>query len=418
MRIEEFDFEKLGLVEVCDVCGKPLLKGQELGKKKSNDALCHEDCLYYTIGKRTVTKQEYIKHIIKKTKNTSPNKMQPFDVTEKVIEDIFTSDKSLLANVLSVNQSDLSQIARQKKFDNRKIMDLLYLFKNELLLIELKAVPFYQDIISQINDYYNELLKLQSQSKLIKTKINKIILVTDALKEHYSLCEKENIKLIKFDLEEVLTRYYQNFRELSAFLNIQPSARGVTRLYLIKSTLQLLNQGHSFNEICKIEKMSSNTIHNRLAVAKLIGLVEKNKRDYTITSLGKNVLKAEDKLSDERFNVKQFELISDFVKENPFFSQITYSIMSVVDTVFILSKAEYPVKYDTFQDFFVRSLGKDKTWVQPQAQLTGTYHFANYAEELGFIQRIKNYLFLTPKGIQAILIFQLNRAIKLINARS
>lgn len=344
--------------------------------------------------------------------------MQQFNVTEKVIEDIFTTDKSLLAKVLSVNQSDLSQIARQKKFDNRRIMDMLYLFQNELLLIELKAVPFYQDIISQINDYYDELVKLQSQSKLIKTKINKIILVTDAQKDHFTLCEKENIKLIKFDLETILTGYYQNFRELSAFLNIQPSNRGVTRLYLIKSTLKLLSQGKSFNEICKIENKSTNTIHNRFAVAGLMGLVEKDKGNHTLTSFGKSLIKAEDKISDEKFNVKQFELISDFVKENPFFSQITFSIMSVVDTVFILSKAEYPVKYDTFQDFFVRSLGKDKTWTQPKAQLTGTYHFANYAEELGFIQKVANYLFLTPKGIQAILIFQLNRSIKLINARS
>lgn len=344
--------------------------------------------------------------------------MYLFNVTEKVIEDIFTTDKSLLANVLSVNQSDLSQIARQKKFDNRRIMDMLYLFQNELLLIELKAVPFYHDIISQINDYHTELVKLQSQSKLIKTKINKIILVTGASKENYASCEKENIKLIKIDLEEILTKYYENFRELSAFLNIQPSNRGVTRLYLIKSTLQLLNQGKSFNEICKIENKSSNTIHNRFAVAGLIGLVEKDRRNYSFTSLGKEIIKAEDKISDERFNEKQFELISDFVKENPFFSQITFSVMSVVDTIFILSKAEYPVKYDRFQDFFVRSLGKDKTWTKPQAQLTGTYHFANYAEELGFIQRVENYVFLTPRGIKAILIFQLNRSIKLINARN
>jgi hypothetical protein len=316
--------------------------------------------------------------------------MQQFSVTEKVIEDIFTADKSLLADVLSVNQSDLSLIARQKRFDDRRIMDMLYLYKNELLLIELKAVPFYQDIISQINDYYDELLKLQTQSKLIKTKINKIVLVTDVRTHHYSLCEKENIKLIKFDLEEVLTRYYQNFRELAAFLDIQPSNRGVTRLYLIKSTLKLLSEGKSFKEICRIEGKSTNTIHNRFAIASLIGLVEKNRRNYSLTTLGKEIIKAEDKIFDERFNVKQFELISDFVKENPFFSQITFSVMSVVDTVFILSKAEYPVKYDTFQDFFVRSLGKNKTWIKPKAQLTGTYHFVNYAEELGFIQRIEN----------------------------
>lgn len=59
-------WEKLGLVEVCDVCGEPLLKGQELGKKMSNDALCHDNCLYYKIGKRIVTRDEYEKHLIKK----------------------------------------------------------------------------------------------------------------------------------------------------------------------------------------------------------------------------------------------------------------------------------------------------------------------------------------------------------------
>jgi len=58
-------------------------------------------------------------------------------VTEKVLEDILSADKSILASVLSVNQSDLSPIARQKKFDNRRILDMLYLYQNELLLIEL-----------------------------------------------------------------------------------------------------------------------------------------------------------------------------------------------------------------------------------------------------------------------------------------
>lgn len=38
---------KIVLIEVCDVCGKPLKKWQKLGKKKSNDALCHDECLYY-----------------------------------------------------------------------------------------------------------------------------------------------------------------------------------------------------------------------------------------------------------------------------------------------------------------------------------------------------------------------------------
>jgi len=344
--------------------------------------------------------------------------MNSLNITEKVIEDIFSSDKSILAKTLSVNNSDISFIARQMRFKNEKKMDLLYLHRNELLLIELKAVPFYKGIISQINEYYNELIELQLQSKLIKANINRIILVTSASKDNYLLCQNENIKLIEFKIEDILTQYYNNFKELSAFLKIQPSNRGVTRLYLIKSTLDLLSKKNSFNDICKLQNLTRNTIHNRLAVASLMGLIIKNNKEYEFTDLGKKIIKAEGKIINDRFNADQFELISNFVTENPFFSQITFSILSVVDTVFILSKADYPVKYEYFQDFFVRSLGKDKTWKTSKAKLTGTYHFVNYAEELSFIQRFENFIFLTPKGIKALLIFQMNRAIKLINARS
>lgn len=297
---------------------------------------------------------------------------------------------------------------------------MLYFYQNEILLIELKAVPFYDEIINQINHYYHELKKLQNQSQLIQSKINKIILVTDAKENDYEKCKKENIKLLKFDNEEVLNQYYLKFKELSTFLNIEPTARGVVRLYLLKNSINLLKSGLSFEKICEIEKKSRNTIHNRFAVACLLNILKKpyrNKLNYEITEFGGKILKLNNNISNETFNYEQFKLIANFVKENPFYSQITFSIMSVVDTIFILSKAEYPVRYESFEDFFIRSLGKDKTWKQPRAKKTGTYHFANYAEELGFIQKINNFLFLTPLGIQSILIFQLNRSIKLINSR-
>jgi len=64
----EHPWLKYGLIMVCDVCGKPLLKHQRLGKKAYNDALCHQKCLYYKIGKRIVTYNELVKHITKKYK--------------------------------------------------------------------------------------------------------------------------------------------------------------------------------------------------------------------------------------------------------------------------------------------------------------------------------------------------------------
>jgi hypothetical protein len=52
-------------------------------------------------------------------------------ISEKVIEDILSSDKSILAELLSINPSNLSLIARQKTLQSGKL-DLLYLSENEL----------------------------------------------------------------------------------------------------------------------------------------------------------------------------------------------------------------------------------------------------------------------------------------------
>lgn len=62
------EWKKIGLVEVCDVCGEELLAGQKLGKKKTNDALSHDECLYYKFGNRIVSSEKYSEHIFKTVK--------------------------------------------------------------------------------------------------------------------------------------------------------------------------------------------------------------------------------------------------------------------------------------------------------------------------------------------------------------
>src|ERR1039458_5646162 len=116
-------------------------------------------------------------------------------ISEKVIEDILTADKSILAEILSVNASDLSFIARQKIVNSGKL-DLIYLYKDEIVLIELKAVQFYKKIITQINDYEKDLLELQLQNKLINVKIKKVILVIGAYKKDFTDCVENEIALI------------------------------------------------------------------------------------------------------------------------------------------------------------------------------------------------------------------------------
>jgi len=337
-------------------------------------------------------------------------------ISEKIIEDILSSDKSILSEVLSLNFSDLSLIARQKIVPSGKL-DLLYLHRDEMLLIELKIVPFYKNIITQINSYENDLVNLQEQNKLINSKIKKVILVTFANKNDRKICDERNISLITFRPEIILEKYYENFKELSAFLKIQSGDYGVVRLGLIKKTLGYLAKGTELSEICKLENKAKKTIRNRISVAQLLGLVDKFRDSFYLTELGSQFANLGEKIVDDRLNEEQVELLSNAVKENPFFSSITYTIISLIETVFVLSKNSYPVSHESVKDYFIKSVGKTETWKAEKTKETATYIFSNYACELEFLAKVNNEFYITPKGIQAILLLQLNRSIKLIDSK-
>jgi len=337
-------------------------------------------------------------------------------ISEKIIEDILTADKSILSEVLSVNSSDLSFIARQKIVNSGKL-DMLYLHKDEVLLIELKVVPFYNGVIEQINNYEFDLIELQDQNKLIKSKIRKIIIVTSAKKNDYAQCAKSDVSIIVYKPEEILSKYYENFKEMSSFLTIQSGDFGVTRLGLLKNTLFHLSKGLSTKEICEIENKSANTIRNKISIAKLLNLVSKFRDSYYLTEFGNLFNNSGDNFVDDRLSQKQIDLLSDFIKENPFYSSVTYTIYALIESVFILSKNSYPVDKESVKDYFVKSVGKTETWKAAKSRETATYIFSNYACELEFLVRIDNSYYITPKGIQAVLLLQLNRAIKLIESR-
>jgi hypothetical protein len=338
------------------------------------------------------------------------------NISERVIEDILKVDKSILAEILSLNSSDLNLLARQKIVQSG-IIDLLYVWRDELLLIELKAVPFYNDIITQIENYYQDLLLLQSENKLLKTSIRKIILVTSAKPIHFTECRNNSIDLLVYDPKLIFSRYYENFKELSQFLKIQSGDFGVVRLGLLNSTLKFLGEGLSAEEIAKIENKSIKTIKNRISIAILINLVIKFKKVFYLTELGQDFINASESI-DDRLTETQTKILQSFVKEAPFYSSITYTIFSIVETVFILSKNIYPVPKDLVKDYFVKSIGKSDTWNAEKSKETATYIFSNYAVELEFLAKVNNEFFITPLGIQAILLLQLNRSIKLIENKT
>jgi hypothetical protein len=337
------------------------------------------------------------------------------NILEKTIEDILSADKSILGETLNLNPTGLSQIARQKTLISGKL-DLLYMYNDELLLLELKAVEFYENAVRQVNDYYKDLIELQQQNKLINAKIRKILLVTNASKSSFITCNAENIQLIIYDPKSILAKYFENFKELTYFLNLQSGDYGVVRLGLIKTTLLLLSQGENIQQICKIEGKSVNTIKNRLSIAIQLGILAKFDHQYYLTDFGNSLLSDGSENISNNFTERQIGILSKFISDNPFFSSITYTIFAIIESVFILAKSEYPVPLDVLQNYFVRSVGKWRIWKTEKARYTATYIFSNYACELGFLAKVNNCFYITPKGIRSILLLQLNRSLRLIES--
>ena len=133
-------------------------------------------------------------------------------ISEKIIEDILSSDKIIFGEMLSLNPANLSLVARQKILRSGKL-DLLYLYEDELLLVELKVVTFYNDIISQVNGYFEDLQELQRQHRLIDAEIRKIILVTEAQATDIEKCKQELIELLaqEFELGPHCLSFYQPY---------------------------------------------------------------------------------------------------------------------------------------------------------------------------------------------------------------
>lgn len=338
-------------------------------------------------------------------------------ISERIIEDIFVLDKRLLANILNVNLEDLVLIARQKVL-NSGLLDLLYVYQKQLFLIELKVVTFKDDFIKQINTYEKDLLDLQESNKLIDGEIKKYIFVTKFSKKNKVKCDGNNIHLKKINPAELFHKYHQHFKELSQFLKIKSADYGVVRIGLLNSTIFNIGEGYSINKISKIENRSPKTIRNRISVAIQLGLVIRNNNKFFLTELGNSFIKAnENKIGDSLTN-GQIDILYSYLKDNPLQSSIAYTIFTLVESVFVLSKSIYPVPFEDLKKYFVKTVGKENTWKSKKSKKTATYIFSNYAIELELISKMGNNFFITPKGIQSVLLLQLNRSIKLIETKS
>lgn len=336
-------------------------------------------------------------------------------VRESEIEDVFATYPQLLSQVLDFD-FELNIIARQMEVESGKL-DLLTTAKNMLYLIELKVEAFKKDFLEQILGYKANLQDLQSKQKLIEGEIIAIILVPSFKQSDIHLCNNDAVILKEYSPDKVLIEFYRRMSGISNFLTIKPIDLGVWNIHLINRVLYNLSKQNTVNGLMQVLKISKNSIRNHLAFAEKLSLVRKEGLKYFLTDFGVDYVNARDsRLSENFLSEKQTNLLQNKIARDPFASEIIFGIYTVVESIFTLARNEYPVNLDHLIEYFRETVGKRREWNTKRSSWLGAGAYSNFAIELGLIARVGNNMMLTPAGFRFILMLQLHKGIKIVDA--
>jgi len=342
------------------------------------------------------------------------------NIRESEVEDALVANLFYLKQILNLTYN-IKLIARQLELKSREQrLDLLVTHGKELCLIELKVTRFDNIYVNQLNDYREELLKLQKQGELVSGRLRAFLLVTGFLKKEKELCESHKIEIIEYKPIEVLKNYFENLSAIAPFLKIKPQDYGVFNIGLINRVLNELSNGTvKQEELAKITELSKGSVHNHLTVAKELGLVRERSKQFFLTDLGDKYLASGSKgvlvgiLSSE-----QSDILKRFIAQDPFYSNTVFGIYSIVESAFILSRNSYPIEFADLVKMFRTASGKTTEWRAPKSQSTATYTFLNFAIDLGLLGKIGRQIVITPAGFRFILMLQLHKSIEMVESLS
>ena len=93
---------------------------------------------------------------------------------------------------------------------------------------------------------------------------------------------------------------------------------------------------------------------------------------------------------------------------------MTVGILTMAASIFELSKNTYPVPLDMVSPYFVAASGLRYRWTHGDAISHGIKMYSNYAIDLGLVGKIGNSYFVTPSGVNFVLLLNMHKSIKLI----
>jgi len=341
--------------------------------------------------------------------------MSQIEIRESEIEDIFAVYPDLLTEILGL-KDDIFLIARQKILPSGRT-DIIVGHLDDIILIELKVESFRRSFVKQILGYHSDLLRLQEQKKFVQGRIYPYILAPYFSNSDYEFASANGVSCKNYDPEAALKEFFDRAPLDTKCFSTVPTDKGVWRIGLINETLYLLNTGNQRGQIARQKNVSIKTIGNQLRLAEELGLIYREGRKYELTVFGKQYAAAKDShLSKDTLSQEQSEVVRRFILSNPFYSGLTFGILTMIGSVFELSRNTYPVPLDLLSRHFISSSGLHFSWDKNKAINKGVRMYSNYAIELGLIGKIGNKYFVTPSGLNFVLLLNMHKSIKFIEA--
>lgn len=342
-------------------------------------------------------------------------RFKTINIREIEIEDVLVSYPQITANILGFS-GELRLIARQMIVPSGRI-DLLFLGETKLFLIELKVEKLNKEFIDQVINYREDLLKFQQDGKLINTDIDSFLFLTSYTLEDELIAKSLKITLKKYSPSEILETFFRKLSALSSFLTVRPMDYGVWNIHLINRALSFLTETKKIEETAKQIGISRNSVRNQLRLAEQLGLVYKLKNEFYLTEIGWEYIRDIGKIEgDYTLTNNQVEIIRDFIINDPFYSPTIFGIFTLVEAVFTLARNGYPVDIKDLIEFYKHSVGKKFEWNTERSAFLGTRAFRNFAVELGLLGVVGDKVLLTPAGLRFILLLQLHKGIKMVDA--
>lgn len=326
---------------------------------------------------------------------------------EHAIEDVLAQFPDIAAEVLDIEETNLRLVERQQSLSTGRT-DLVYLTGEGLVLVELKAVTAAEAHVEQLSGYIEAYeageVDIASGRDLIPVLLAPEI--PDSVKQR---CEDEGIQPQEFDPAYVFKQSQSKLLSQLPQFQVTGLVTSVARVGLINGYLRYLAAssnpvtdsvaGDAYDEIGKGTSTDpAGRVPNFRKVAKTLGLVTVTQGGAVLTDRGEAYVEAGDgKTRPFQVTNNQAQIIVDVLYDEPLQSDLTYSLIALLESVFELSRNQHPVPEIELTGWFAKKVGKQQNWGD-RTRKDVVRWLGSYLDELGLLARIDNEYHLTPKG--------------------